>query len=108
MKRAAASLTPWLAQQNLMLYSQADGMPRSQMIEEFKKNPRSVLFGVDSFWQGVDVPGDALVNVIIPRLPFTESAIDAGVYLATRSASTLLAGAGSVGESRKRRRLSSE
>jgi ATP-dependent DNA helicase DinG len=71
MKRAAARLTPWLTEQNLALYSQADGMPRSQMIEEFKKNPRSVLFGVDSFWQGVDVPGDALVNVIIPRLPFS-------------------------------------
>ncbi len=41
------------------------------MLEEFKKNPRSVLFGVDSFWQGVDVPGDALSNVIIPRLPFS-------------------------------------
>jgi ATP-dependent DNA helicase DinG len=71
MKRAAARLTPWLTEQNLALYSQADGMPRSQMIEEFKKNPRSVLFGVDSFWQGVDVPGDELVNVIIPRLPFS-------------------------------------
>jgi ATP-dependent DNA helicase DinG len=41
------------------------------MIEQFKANPRSVLFGVDSFWQGVDVPGDALVNVIITRLPFS-------------------------------------
>jgi ATP-dependent DNA helicase DinG len=30
-----------------------------------------VLFGVDSFWQGVDVPGDALQNVIITRLPFS-------------------------------------
>ncbi len=30
-----------------------------------------MLFGVDSFWQGVDVPGDALVNVIITRLPFS-------------------------------------
>jgi ATP-dependent DNA helicase DinG len=71
MKRAAASLTPWLTERNLALYAQSDGMPRSQMLEEFKKNPRSVLFGVDSFWQGVDVPGDALVNVIIPRLPFS-------------------------------------
>jgi ATP-dependent DNA helicase DinG len=71
MKRAAANLTPWLTERNLGLYSQSDGMPRSQMLEEFKKNPRSVLFGVDSFWQGVDVPGDALVNVIIPRLPFS-------------------------------------
>jgi ATP-dependent DNA helicase DinG len=71
MKRAGAALTPWLAEQDLALYSQADGLPRSQMIERFKANPRAVLFGVDSFWQGVDVPGDALVNVIITRLPFS-------------------------------------
>ena len=71
MKRAAAALGPWLIEENLALYSQADGTPRSQMIERFKANPRGVLFGVDSFWQGVDVPGDALVNVIITRLPFS-------------------------------------
>jgi ATP-dependent DNA helicase DinG len=71
MKRATAALTPWLIEQNLALYSQADGVPRSQMLEQFKKNPRGVLFGMDSFWQGVDVPGDALVNVIITRLPFS-------------------------------------
>ena len=71
MKRAVAALTPWLIEQNLALYSQADGTPRTQMIEQFKANPRGVLFGVNSFWQGVDVPGDALVNVIITRLPFS-------------------------------------
>ncbi len=71
MKRAAAALTPWLAEQNLALYSQAEGVPRTRMLQLFKKNPRSVLFGVDSFWQGVDVPGDALQNVIITRLPFS-------------------------------------
>jgi ATP-dependent DNA helicase DinG len=41
------------------------------MLEQFKTQPRAVLFGVDSFWQGVDVPGEALVNVIITRLPFS-------------------------------------
>lgn len=71
MKRAAAALTGWLAEENLALYCQADGLPRSQMLHRFKENPRSVLFGTDSFWQGVDVPGDALVNVIITRLPFS-------------------------------------
>jgi ATP-dependent DNA helicase DinG len=71
MRRAAAALAPWLMEQNLALYSQAEGKPRTQMIEQFKANPRGVLFGVDSFWQGVDVPGDALVNVIITRLPFS-------------------------------------
>ena len=71
MRRASAALTPWLAEQDLALYCQADGLPRSQMIERFKGNPRSVIFGTDSFWQGVDVPGDALKNVIITRLPFS-------------------------------------
>jgi ATP-dependent DNA helicase DinG len=71
LRRAASALAPWLAEQNLRLLSQAEGMPRSQMLEQFKKEPRSVLFGTDSFWQGVDVPGDALQNVIITKLPFS-------------------------------------
>ena len=70
MRRVADALVPWLAEKNLALYSQADGMPRTQMLERFKANPRAVLFGTDSFWQGVDVPGEALQNVIITRLPF--------------------------------------
>ncbi len=71
MRRAAADLTSWLTSCDLALYSQADGTPRHQMLERFKKNPRSVLFGTDSFWQGVDVPGEALQNVIITKLPFS-------------------------------------
>lgn len=69
-RRVARDITPWLASNDLALYSQADGMPRNQMIERFKANPRGVLLGTDSFWQGVDVPGDALRNVIITKLPF--------------------------------------
>jgi ATP-dependent DNA helicase DinG len=71
LRAAAAQLTPWLRQRNLALYNQADGLPRHQMIERFKRNPRAVLMGTDSFWQGVDVPGDALQNVIITKLPFS-------------------------------------
>ena len=41
------------------------------MLDRFKTNPRGVLLGTDSFWQGVDVPGDALRNVIITKLPFS-------------------------------------
>jgi ATP-dependent DNA helicase DinG len=69
-RRVARDITPWLASNDMALYSQADGMPRGQMIERFKANPRGVLLGTDSFWQGVDVPGDALRNVIITKLPF--------------------------------------
>ncbi|MEE9602228.1 MAG: helicase C-terminal domain-containing protein, partial [Thermoguttaceae bacterium] len=71
MRSTAAALTAWLVENNMALLSQADGMPRSQMLSQFKENPHSVLFGTDSFWQGVDVPGDALQNVIITRLPFS-------------------------------------
>ena len=39
-------------------------------LRAFKKDVDSVLFGTDSFWQGVDVPGAACSNVIITRLPF--------------------------------------
>ena len=49
---------------------QGTGTPRSLMLEKFKEDIDSVLFGTDSFWQGVDVPGEALSNVIITRLPF--------------------------------------
>ena len=52
------------------LLMQGGGMPAQRMVAEFKENPHSVLFGVSSFWTGVDVPGDALSSVIITRLPF--------------------------------------
>lgn len=71
LRRTADQLLEWFVEQNLALHSQADGVPRTRMLEKFKENPRSVLFGTDSFWQGVDVPGDALQNVIITRLPFS-------------------------------------
>jgi ATP-dependent DNA helicase DinG len=70
LRRVAAGLQRWLASRNLRLLSQADGTPRTQLLEQFKTNPRAVLFGTDSFWQGVDVPGDALQTVIIAKLPF--------------------------------------
>jgi ATP-dependent DNA helicase DinG len=68
---AARALTPWFAERNIALYAQSDGMPRSKMVEAFKADVNSVIFGADSFWQGVDVPGEALSNVIIVRLPFS-------------------------------------
>ena len=70
LKKSAAALTPWLASREMPLLAQGEGMPRSQMIAQFREKPRSVLLGTDSFWQGVDVPGDALQNVIITKLPF--------------------------------------
>ncbi|MEM7008997.1 MAG: helicase C-terminal domain-containing protein [Thermodesulfobacteriota bacterium] len=56
--------------------------PRSRLLDKFKIEDNSVLFATDSFWEGVDVPGDALKLVIITRLPFrvpTEPIIEARV-----------------------------
>ena len=70
LRQVAKLLEPWLRSQNLRLLSQADGTPRTQLLDQFKADPRAVLLGTDSFWQGVDVPGDALQTVIIAKLPF--------------------------------------
>ena len=71
MNRAVRELTSWMSSQNLAIYQQGAGISRTHLLEKFKSNPRGVLFGTDSFWQGVDVQGDALQNVIIPKLPFS-------------------------------------
>jgi ATP-dependent DNA helicase DinG len=44
--------------------------PRKALLEEFRRTPNAVLLGTSSFWQGIDVQGDALSCVIIDRLPF--------------------------------------
>lgn len=71
MNRAVRELQSWMSSQNLAIYQQGAGISRTHLLERFKSNPRGVLFGTASFWQGVDVQGDALQNVIIPKLPFS-------------------------------------
>lgn len=70
MQELASEMGDFFRRQRIECFVQGTGMPRSLMLEKFKEDIDSVLFGTDSFWQGVDVPGDALSNVIITRLPF--------------------------------------
>src|SRR5437588_415793 len=70
LNRAAERLGPWLARNGYTLLVQGTGAPAPRLLEQFRETPRAVLFGVDSFWQGVDVRGEALSNVIITKLPF--------------------------------------
>ena len=70
MNDLAERIRPALEDADLKLMVQGEGLPRTLMLERFRKQKGWVLFGTDSFWQGVDVPGDALINVIIVRLPF--------------------------------------
>lgn len=70
MQELGERMQPFFDKKGLALFVQGTGTPRSTMLEKFKEDVDSVLFGTDSFWQGVDVPGEALSNVIITRLPF--------------------------------------
>ena len=57
-------------------------IPRYKLLETFKENIDSVLLGTNTFWQGVDVPGEALQCVILTKIPFavpTEPIIEARI-----------------------------
>jgi len=70
MSKVADELQEWFAENDFDLLMQGSGVDRSDLLHQFKADHSSVLFGTDSFWQGVDVPGEALGNVIIMKLPF--------------------------------------
>ena len=71
MRTVAEAMESHFEKKGWPLLVQGTGMPAQRMVKEFCENPHSVLFGVSSFWTGVDVPGEALSNVIITRLPFS-------------------------------------
>lgn len=71
LQNCARKLSSWFTSRNRLLLCQGDGIQRSTLLEKFREDGEAVLFGTESFWQGVDVPGDALQNVIITKLPFS-------------------------------------
>ena len=68
--QAHQTLVPWLVEQGYLVLRQGGDLSRTDMLRQFRQAHNAVLFGTDSFWQGVDVQGQALSNVIITRLPF--------------------------------------
>jgi ATP-dependent DNA helicase DinG len=70
MQRMADRLRDACERRGWPLLVQGEGMSRTRLVIAFQESGRAVLFGTDSFWSGVDVPGEALSNVIITRLPF--------------------------------------
>ena len=63
-------LRPVLEELKLPLLVHGQGPPARVLLERFKSTPNAVLLGTTSFWQGVDVQGDQLRNVIVVKLPF--------------------------------------
>lgn len=69
LKQCHEKMSAQLHEQRYTLLKQGDDN-RQTLLEKFKTSPRAVLFGTDSFWEGVDVSGEALRCVIIVKLPF--------------------------------------
>ena len=69
LQRVHAALAPRLAAAGLTVLRHGDG-ERHELLAKFRADGNAVLFATDSFWEGVDVPGDSLRNVILTRLPF--------------------------------------
>jgi len=59
-----------LQQQNIGILAQGIDGSRGALLEEFKRSPEAVLLGANSFWEGIDIPGEALSCVIMVKLPF--------------------------------------
>jgi ATP-dependent DNA helicase DinG len=70
MRAVAANLEPVYQQAKRPFMMQGAELSRTELAQQMRQLGNAVLFGTDSFWTGVDVPGDALAQVIITRLPF--------------------------------------
>ncbi len=67
MKQVGQAIRPQLGDHLLLIQGEA---PAHQLLQQFKAHHHAVMLGVETFWQGVDVPGEALRCVVLTRLPF--------------------------------------
>lgn len=65
------AISPPLEQEGIVVYGQGLDGSRRQLLESFRTTPRAVLLGTRSFWEGIDVVGEALSCLVIARLPFS-------------------------------------
>ncbi|MCB9112805.1 MAG: DEAD/DEAH box helicase family protein [Anaerolineales bacterium] len=70
LKKTSQAITGPLAREDIFVFEQGEGISPTALLESFKSTDRAVLLGTRSFWEGVDVPGNALSVVVITKLPF--------------------------------------
>jgi Rad3-related DNA helicase len=82
LKETYRAVNPYLKKIGTTLLAQGYGASRTNLLNQFRKEKKSVLFGTDSFWEGIDIIGDALEVLIINKLPFpvpSEPIIEANI-----------------------------
>jgi ATP-dependent DNA helicase DinG len=80
----------------ITLFVQGEALSRSQLLDRFRQTPNSALLGLASFWQGIDLPGEALSLVIVAALPFAPPD-DPVIQARIREADAIRPGLGFVG-----------
>jgi ATP-dependent DNA helicase DinG len=70
LKRTSTSITGPLGEAGITVYEQGEGASANTLLETFREAERAVLLGTRSFWEGVDIPGNALSVLVIVKLPF--------------------------------------
>lgn len=71
LRATSNAIAPVLTEDDIVVFSQEDGTSRAQLLENFRTTERAVLLGTRSFWEGIDVMGEALSCLVIARLPFS-------------------------------------
>ena len=70
LKRTSQNISGPLNEAGIVVYEQGEGASANTLLENFREADKAVLLGTRSFWEGVDIPGDALSVLVIVKLPF--------------------------------------
>lgn len=70
LRRTSLAIAPALSKDGILVYEQGEGASPHTLLETFRSTDRAVLLGTRAFWEGVDVPGQALSVLVIVKLPF--------------------------------------
>jgi DNA polymerase-3 subunit epsilon/ATP-dependent DNA helicase DinG len=82
LKKTSQAIGPRLVDADIQVYEQGEGASANTLLESFRETDRAVLLGTRAFWEGVDIPGDALSVLVIVKLPF---AVPSDPIVAARS-----------------------
>jgi ATP-dependent DNA helicase DinG len=70
LKRTSQNITGPLVEDDILVYEQGEGASANTLLETFRESEKAVLLGTRAFWEGVDIPGEALSVLVIVKLPF--------------------------------------